>query len=100
MVGFLGGLIVAVIVVPDLLDRWTIPPVERGVVSLTLLLLAAFAGQVMGSWGGRWLYERISWRPAQVVDAAAGAAFSLLALAVVVWVAASAVAVLPNQGSP
>jgi S1-C subfamily serine protease len=98
MAGFLVGLVAAVVFVPDLLDRWTIPPVERGVVSLVLLLLAAFAGQLLGAWLGRWLYERISWRPVQVVDAAAGTAFSLLALAVVVWVAASAVAVLPNQG--
>jgi len=98
MAGFLGGAAVAVWVVPDLVGRWDLAPVERGLVAVGLLLLLAFAGQLLGIAVGRWLRVRMTWRPAEVVDAVGGAAFSLLALAVVVFVVASAVAVLPDRG--
>jgi 8-oxo-dGTP pyrophosphatase MutT (NUDIX family)/S1-C subfamily serine protease len=95
--GLLAGAAVAVWFVPDLVGRWDLAPVERGLVAVgccSCWLRRAAARHR----GGAVAAGAMTWRPAEVVDAVGGAAFSLLALAVVVFVVASAVAVLPDRG--
>ena len=53
------------------------------------MLLAATIGQVTLGWLGSLVRDRITWRPARVVDAGLGAAVSVVAMLVVAWFLAS-----------
>ena len=93
--GFLGGGLVAALVLPTIIDalietEW-LRIATLGVGILVSALLGQFAASVLGDR----LRGVISWRPARVVDNVAGAGLNVLALAMVVWIVASALAFLP-----
>ena len=94
-VGFLGGGLAAALVLPGIIDalfetRW----LQIAVLGFGILV-AALLGQFAASILGERLRGVISWTPARAVDNVAGAGLNVLALAVVVWIVASAVAFLP-----
>jgi S1-C subfamily serine protease len=59
--------------------------------------VCAAGGQVLLSYLGRTLRTGITWTPARFVDSAAGAGLNILALAIVTWIIATAVAFLPQS---
>ena len=97
MAGFLGGALLAVLVIPQLLGSWGAPVLTRGIVSIGGVLAFAVAGQALARWTAKHVRDSWTWRPAQLVDSACGAAFYVISLAVVMWVVASALLLLPEN---
>ena len=95
--GFLGGGLVAVLWLPDVVERITQSGVVRIVAIAVGVILSALVGQALLSILGRRLRGSITWRPVRFVDNAAGAALNVLALALVAWVVASVVVYLPGN---
>lgn len=94
-VGFLGGGLAAAFILPSILDA-VIPVEWLRVVALAVgVLMCALLGQFAASILGDRLRDGITWRPVRLVDNMAGAALNVLALAVVAWIIASALAYLP-----
>jgi len=97
MAGFLAGALFAAFVLPALLSRWITPTLTRGLISVGIVLACAFTGQALAGWLGRKVRNDWTWRPATLLDSVAGAAFYVVALSIVVWVVASALALLPES---
>ncbi|MSV72691.1 MAG: serine protease, partial [Actinobacteria bacterium] len=97
MAGFLGGALLAVLVIPQLLGSWGAPVLTRGIVSIGGVLALAIAGQALARWAAKQVRDSWTWRPAQLLDSACGAAFYVISLAVVMWVVASALLLLPEN---
>ena len=93
--GFLGGGLGAALVLPSVVDALFRTEWVRGLALAMSVLAAALLGQFAASLLGDRLRGAIPWRPARVVDNAAGAALNVLALAMVTWIVASALAYLP-----
>jgi S1-C subfamily serine protease len=94
--GFLGGGILAALVLPEIVASFFSEGLVRALVLIAAVLISALLGQTLASILGRMLRAAITWTPVKYVDRAAGAALNVLALAVVVWIIASAVAMLPT----
>ena len=94
-VGFLGGGLLAAFILPRLVEGVTDSELVQVVAVGVGVLVCALVGQVLASILGDRLRDSISWHPAQVVDNMGGAALNVLALAVVTWIMASALAFLP-----
>jgi S1-C subfamily serine protease len=60
------------------------------------VIIAALIGQFVTSLLGRRLHDAITWRPVRLIDNAAGATLAVIALAIMAWIVASAVAFLPQ----
>lgn len=84
-VGLVGGAFVAIHGVPWLLGGLA-PSVHVSIVALLMVLVAAFIGQGVGAALGSRLRERVTWRPARLVDSVSGAALSVVAMLLVAWV--------------
>lgn len=83
-VGFVGGLLLGLWLVPIIMQRFTTTLVIS-TVSLCAVLALAVAGQVIAtSLGGR-LRREITWRPVQAVDQSAGAVVSVISVLLVAW---------------
>jgi S1-C subfamily serine protease len=95
--GFLGGGLVAVLWLPDLVERVMDSGMARIITVAVGVLISALVGQALLSMLGRRLRGSITWRPVRFVDNAGGAALNVLALALVAWVIASVVAYVPNS---
>ncbi len=95
--GFLGGGLLAAFLLPDLIEQHSEAGVTRAVLLGGAILVCAVAGQVLASFLGRSLREGITWKPAKLVDSAAGAGLNILALAIITWIIAMAVAFLPQS---
>ncbi|MDP2014601.1 MAG: MarP family serine protease [Actinomycetota bacterium] len=94
--GFLGGGLLAAFLLPDVISSRVSEGVMRAVILIGAILLSALLGQGLTSILGRWLRDAITWRPARLVDNILGAALNVLALAVMTWILASAIAMLPR----
>lgn len=94
--GFLGGGLAAAFMLPRLSPSFTDNPVLRVGIVVLGVVIAAFVGQFLASLIGRRLHQAITWRPARLVDNAAGATLAVAALAVMAWIVASAVAFVPQ----
>ena len=94
-IGFLGGGLIAAFLLPELLDRTVSVDWLRVVLLGVGVLVFALLGQFGMSFLGERLRSTMTWQPVRVVDNVAGAALNVLALAVVVWIMASALAYLP-----
>lgn len=83
--GLLLGGFIGVRITPLLLDGF-----EQGVsvsmAALLVVLACAFLGQALGGFLGSELRNRVTWRPARVVDALSGAALSVVAMLIIAWV--------------
>ena len=94
-IGFLGGGLVAVLWLPDLVEGWVEQEVWRIPLVIVGVLVCAFLGQAGLSFVGRRIRDSITWRPVRMVDSLAGAVLNVLALSLVAWVIASVVVYLP-----
>lgn len=94
--GFLGGGLAAAFLLPRFSASMTDNPVARVGIVVVGVIIAALLGQFVASLLGRRLHAAITWRPARLVDNAAGATLAVIALAIMAWIVASAVAFLPQ----
>ena len=94
-IGFLGGGLAAAFILPSIIDALIETAWMRVAALGAGILTAALLGQFAASILGDRLRSVITWRPARAVDNLLGAALNVLALAVVLWIVASAVAFLP-----
>ncbi len=95
--GFLGGGLLAVLWLPDLIENVIASSIGRVVAVAVGVLVSALVGQTLLAMLGRRLRDFLTWQPVRVVDNAGGAALNVVALALVAWVIASVVAYLPNS---
>ena len=84
-VGLLGGGLLAIVLAPVVLDGFE-DSVGLSLAALAGVLLLASLGQVLGGFLGSWVRSYVTWSPARVVDAVGGAALSLVASLLVIWV--------------
>ncbi len=94
--GFLGGALAAAFILPRLSTSITDNSVMRVGIVVVGVIIAALIGQFIASLLGRRLHDAITWRPARLVDNAAGSTLAVIALAIMAWIVASAVAFLPQ----
>lgn len=93
--GFLGGGIGAAFLLPSVVaERIPAEPIRAAVLAGGILV-CALVGQGLCSLLGRHLREGMTWSPARLIDNGGGAALNVLALAVITWIIASALAYLP-----
>ncbi|CAB4676060.1 unannotated protein [freshwater metagenome] len=93
--GFLGGGIAAALLLPDVIASYFSEGIVRALILIGAVLICALIGQSLTSILGRMLRAAITWTPVKYIDNAAGAALNVLALAVIVWIIATAIAMLP-----
>lgn len=96
-VGFLAGGLGAALILPRIIEGVALPDLVGAVGLAVAILVCALLGQTLASFLGRRLRAGISWQSARTVDSAAGAALNVLALAVMLWIIASAVGLLPDM---
>ena len=94
--GFLTGALAAALLLPRVLEGLALPEFLRAVLLAVAILGAALAGQAIASLLGRRLRSAMTVRGVQVADSAAGAALNIAALAVVLWIIATAVGLVPS----
>lgn len=95
--GFLGGGLVATFAVPLILEHVSLPDPIKAMIVVVAVVACAIIGQLLASILGRRLRAAITWSPAVIVDKLGGVTLNVLALAVILWIVASAVAFLPNS---
>jgi S1-C subfamily serine protease len=83
-VGFLGGGVLGLLFAPTAVKRLN-AGMFQSLVAIALVLFAATVGQVALAWLGAMVRDRITWRPARVIDAGLGALVSVIALLLVSW---------------
>lgn len=89
-VGVIGGGYLGTRVAPTVAQHLT--NLSTPVVGIVVVFVFAAVGQAIAAGVGAALRQRLVWRPLRAVDSAGGAALSVLALLVVVWLLATAVA--------
>ena len=89
--GFLGGGLLGIAVGPRVVGD-VAPALARAVAAVVVVLGLAVVGQVLVGLVARRLRAGIRSRPGRVLDASAGAAVSVAAMLLVVWLVASVVA--------
>jgi S1-C subfamily serine protease len=87
-VGFLGGGVLGLLIAPPVVGRFD-PGVFQSLLAIGIVLLVATLCQVALAWVGALVRDRITWRPARLVDASLGALVSVTALLLVSWFLAS-----------
>lgn len=95
-VGFLGGGLIAAIVLPRIVDASSMSMVARSVIIGVGILSACFAGQLLTGMFGDRLRDSMSWTPVRMVDHLGGVALNLLVLAVLTWMVVSIAMFLPS----
>lgn len=94
-IGFLGGGALVVWLLPARIEEWIQPTTLRLIALIGAVILGAILGQVLLSILGHRIRAVVVWKPARVVDHALGAGLNVIALAVMLWVLASALAYAP-----
>ena len=92
-VGFIGGALIGAILAPRLLGD--ISGVFALALAVLIVVVAAGIGNAVAAVVGGWLRAHVTWQPARLVDSAGGSMFSILTVALVAWVVASAAIVVP-----
>ncbi|MFJ6630735.1 MarP family serine protease [Streptomyces sp. NPDC091376] len=103
VVGFLGGGLVAVYLLPFLWDRATDEAqvsTTAAIVAVVIVIVFASVGQAFTTHLGNKLRRHITWSPARALDATGGALVNVLAMLLVAWLIGSALAgtSLPTLG--
>lgn len=93
--GFLGGAILSALVLPRLVDALPVTVMMRVVIVGVGVLAGAFAGQLLASVLGGRLRSWLTWKPIRFVDNILGSVLNVIALALVVWILAMALALVP-----
>lgn len=103
VIGFLGGGLVAVYLLPVIWDALT-DEAEVGttaaVVAVIVVIVCASVGQALTTHWGSKLRRYITWFPARALDATGGALVNVVAMLLVAWLIGSALAgtTLPTLG--
>ncbi|MPY61788.1 MarP family serine protease [Streptomyces spongiae] len=103
VIGFLGGGLVAVYLLPVIWDALT-DDAEVGttaaVVAVIVVIVCASVGQALTTHWGSKLRRYITWSPARALDATGGALVNVVAMLLVAWLIGSALAqtTLPTLG--
>lgn len=92
-VGFIGGALVGALIAPHLLG--SLSGITAAVLAIGVVVIAAGIGNALAGLLGTWVRSVVTWRPAQVVDSVGGSVFGVLSLALVAWVVASALLLVP-----
>jgi S1-C subfamily serine protease len=87
--GFIGGGIAGLLLTPSLVEGID-AGLGQSVLAIGLVLVCATLGQVLLAWLGSLVRDRLTWRPARLLDAGMGALVSVLAMLLVTWFLASA----------
>ncbi|WP_156725623.1 MarP family serine protease [Streptomyces apocyni] len=103
VIGFLGGGLVAVYLLPVLWDAFTDSPelsTTAAVGAVVVVIVCASIGQAFTTHLGNKLRRYITWTPARALDATGGALVNVVAMLLVAWLIGSALAVttLPTLG--
>ncbi|MGW0856193.1 MarP family serine protease [Streptomyces sp. NPDC002690] len=103
VIGFLGGGLAAVYLLPVLWDRVTANSEvssTAAVVAVVIVIVCASVGQAFTTHLGNKLRGHITWSPARAVDATGGALVNVAAMLLVAWLIGSALAgtSLPTLG--
>ncbi|GGV20480.1 MarP family serine protease [Streptomyces griseoflavus] len=95
VIGFLGGGLAAVYVLPVIWDALT-DDAEIGttaaVIAVVVVIVCASVGQALTTHLGNKLRRYISWSPARALDATGGALVNVVAMLLVAWLVGSALA--------
>ncbi|MFD3731673.1 MarP family serine protease [Streptomyces sp. NPDC058632] len=103
VIGFLGGGLVAVYILPVIWDLMT-DNAEVGtaaaVVAVVVVIVCASVGQALTTHLGNKLRRHITWSPARALDATGGSLVNVVAMLLVAWLIGSALAgtTLPTLG--
>ncbi|MFF4588005.1 MarP family serine protease [Streptomyces sp. NPDC001388] len=103
VIGFLGGGLVAVYLLPVIWD-WLTDNSEvstsAAVVAVVVVIVCASVGQALTTHLGNKLRRHITWSPARALDATGGALVNVVAMLLVAWLIGSALAgtTLPTLG--
>jgi S1-C subfamily serine protease len=103
VIGFLGGGLVAVYVLPVIWDALTDNAevsTTAAVVAVVVVIVCASVGQALTTHLGNKLRRYITWSPARALDATGGALVNVVAMLLVAWLIGSAIAgtTLPTLG--
>ncbi len=93
--GFFGGAVLGAQLSGPVADRIDGSSVTRVFAALVVVLAAALLGQILAGAVGRAVRGRVTWEPAKMVDSAAGAVVSAVAVLLVAWMVASPLATSP-----
>src|SRR5919202_3600734 len=93
--GFFGGAIAGAQLSAPVADRVGGSNVARVFAALVVVLAGALLGQILAGAAGRALRSRVTWEPAKMVDAVAGAVVSAAAVLLVAWMVATPLASSP-----
>ena len=97
-VGFFGGAVVGAQLSGPVSEELATSSVTRVFVALVVVLAGALLGQLLAGMIGRAVRKRVTWEPAKMVDAAAGAVVSAAAVLLVAWMVATPLASSPLPG--
>lgn len=95
LIGFLGGALVAMFLVP-VLTQGLQPGLQRSFLVLVAVLLLAWVGQLLGAMTGGKVREQLTFRPVQLVDQLLGAVAGLISVALVLWFVGGALRASPS----
>ncbi|MGW1892174.1 MarP family serine protease [Streptomyces sp. NPDC002004] len=103
VIGFLGGGLVAVYLLPVIWDYATndaTVSTTAAVVAVVVVIICASVGQALTTHLGNKLRRHITWSPARALDATGGALVNVVAMLLVAWLIGSALAgtTLPTLG--
>jgi S1-C subfamily serine protease len=103
VVGFIGGGLLAIYLLPLLWDRATgdaTPGSAAALTAVAIVIVCASVGQAFTTHLGNKVRTKITWSPAQAIDASGGALVNVLAMLLVAWLIGSALATtaLPTIG--
>ena len=94
-IGFLGGGVLGARVAPTLATWDPLEGVSVLAVGLVAVFVLATVGQILATMIGARLRKRLTWRPARLVDAFAGAGVSACGVLLVAWLVGTALAASP-----
>ena len=103
VIGFLGGGLIAIYLLPLLWDKATgdaQPGSVAAITAVAIVIVCASVGQAFTTHLGNTLRTKITWSPARAIDASGGALVNVLAMLLVAWLIGSALATtaLPTIG--
>ncbi|MFF7726427.1 MarP family serine protease [Streptomyces sp. NPDC008001] len=103
VIGFIGGGLVAVYVLPVIWDSATdeaTPGMAAAIAAVVIVIVCASVGQAATTHLGNKLRRHITWSPARALDATGGSLVNVLAMLLVAWLIGSALAgtSLPTLG--
>ena len=87
--GFFAGGVAGLLLAPTLVSGVD-PGLGQSVLAIAVVLLCATIGQLVLAWIGSLVRDRLTWRPARLLDAGMGALVSVMAMLLVTWFLASA----------